>query len=76
MSDPALYARVRLALAAIAVVAALVAISALIKRETCACGDHAFPWTAIAIGAAAACALALAAYAALGQVARRISNPP
>jgi len=56
--------RLRRVLALIAVVAALLAITAMFKRETCGCSGG-LPYTTIALWAGAGAALSLAAYFAL-----------
>lgn len=63
--------RLRYALALVAVVATLLAVSALYKRQTCACGGPGVPYSTIAIAAAATAAVALIAYLAAELAAHR-----
>ena len=63
--------RVRYGLALVAVIATLLAVSALYKRQTCGCGGPGVPYSTIAIAAAATAAVALVAYLATEVAARR-----
>ena len=63
--------RVRYTLALVALVAALLAVSAMFKRETCGCSGPGVPYGTIAIVAAMVAGLGMAAYVATGFVARR-----
>lgn len=60
-------ARVRNALALITVVAALLAVAAMFKRETCGCGGPGVPYGTIAVGAALVALASLGAYAAISR---------
>jgi hypothetical protein len=55
-------ARLRLALAAIVVLASLLAASAWWKRATCDCGSSGLPWDTIAVAATISAAAAIAVY--------------
>jgi uncharacterized membrane protein YbhN (UPF0104 family) len=64
-------ARVRLAIAAVVVVASLLAVSAWFKNATCDCGGRGLPWESIAVVATVAAAVAIVAYAGLNAAVRR-----
>jgi hypothetical protein len=68
-SAPAL-ARVRLAIAAAAVLASLLAMTAWFKSATCGCGSRGLPWETIALAATVAAAVAIAAYVIVGAISR------
>lgn len=63
--------RLRNALALVVVIAALLAVAASIKRETCTCSGPGVPYSTIAVGAAVVAAASLAAYVAAGVASRR-----
>ncbi|TAK60787.1 MAG: hypothetical protein EPO22_09030 [Dehalococcoidia bacterium] len=58
-------------MALIAVIAALLAVSAMFKRETCGCAGPRVPYATIAIGSGVAALTAFAAYLATGLLSRR-----
>ena len=64
-------ARVRLAIAAIVVLASLLAASAWFKNATCGCGSRGLPWETIAVVATVVAAAALVVYAAAGAIGKR-----
>ena len=63
--------RLRNALALIAVIAALLAVTALFKRETCTCGGPGVSYTAIGLWSGVVAAVSLAGYLALSIRSRR-----
>ena len=63
--------RVRLAIAAIVVLASLLAVSAWFKNATCGCGSTGLPWQAIAFVATIVSAVSMAAYLVAGVVTRQ-----
>lgn len=58
-------ARIRLAIAAVVVVSALLAASAGFKDATCGCGSRGLPWETIAVVATVVAATSAAAYVAV-----------
>ena len=60
-----LLSRARYGVAMVAVVAALLAVSAFWKGATCGCGGSGLPYQTIAIAAAMVCVVAVVLYAAI-----------
>jgi hypothetical protein len=61
----------RSALALVVVVAALLAVAALLKRDTCTCNGSGVPYATIAVGSAVTAVAAFAVYVATGLSRRR-----
>ena len=59
-------ARIRLAIAAVVVVSALLAASAWFKSATCGCGSSGLPWETIAVVATVVAAVSVVVYVVLG----------
>lgn len=70
MSEGAI-ARVRLAIAAIVVLASLLATTAGLKNATCGCGSTGLPWETIALVATAVAGVAIAVYVVVGVISPR-----
>lgn len=64
-------ARVRNMLALVTVLAVLLAVTALFKRETCSCGGPGVPYGALAVAASVVAVATLAIYFTIGLSARR-----
>ena len=64
-------ARVRIAIAALVVLASLLAASAWWKSATCGCGSRGLPWERIAVVAKIVAGVAIAAYVVVGATLRR-----
>jgi hypothetical protein len=70
-TPPSQPARIRLAIAAVVVLASLLAISAWFKNATCGCGSRGLPWETIAVAAAGIAIVSSAAYVFVAAFARR-----